>query len=150
MRIYKLDMTQFRGMVVVKQMEVLVCTPLTWHIQTHHHCSTQAKFPSYSTAHPAPPPLDCGPCSASRTPRCEPQTPYLARHATSLTLSACSRRIQPLYKMSDLETVSSFVEGAPPGEVRPRVIGFCGASSANQIYSSPTLSQVSVDQDAVA
>jgi hypothetical protein len=76
-----------------------------------HHCSTQATYT-------APPPLDCGPCSTSRTPRCEPQTPYIPRHVTSLALGICSRRIQSLYKMSDLETVSSFVEGAPPGEVR--------------------------------
>jgi hypothetical protein len=39
------------------------------------------------------------------------------RHVTLLTLSTCSQRIKTVYKMSDIETVSSFVEGAPPGEL---------------------------------
>lgn len=33
--------------------------------------------------------------------------------------------------MSDLETVSAFVEGAPPGEVRADIILLSAASSAN-------------------
>ncbi|KAF4449706.1 transketolase [Fusarium austroafricanum] len=61
---------------------------------------------------PAPPPLDCGPCCASRTPRREPQ-----RHRSSFSPYTTPRRIRSLYNMSDLETVSAFVEGAPPGEL---------------------------------
>lgn len=76
---------------------------------------------------PAPPPLDCGPCRASESPRREPQ-----RHRPSFSHYTFPRRIRYLENMSDLETVSSFVEGAPPGEVRACIVGLSTSSSANR------------------